>query len=124
VALLVISGWKTASQSHLEWTENCLEHSNDVRLIECDPVLDTITHGLEDDTSIASKVLDPFILVAQRSAVLLVKSLRRIPVVQGYERRDARCNQIVDELHVVLKTFLVDGIVAAALGDDARPLAC
>lgn len=37
------------------------------------------------------------------------------------ERLDARSPQVVDEFDVVLDALLVDGIVAAAEGDDARP---
>jgi hypothetical protein len=97
------------------WTQR----KRNARLVECNPVLDTVTHSLEDDTSVARKVLDPFVLVAQRTPVLLVKSLRCVPVVQSHKRRDACCDQVVDKLHVVLETFLVDGIVATAFGDDA-----
>ena len=96
--------------------------NNNIRLVECDPVLDTITHSFKDNTSIACKVFDPFILVAQRTTVLFIECLWCIPVIKGHKGRNACCNQVVDEFHVVLKTFFVHGIVAAALGDDAGPV--
>ena len=35
--------------------------------------------------------------------------------------RDPSCNEIIDEFHVELETLFVDGVVAAAEGNDSRP---
>jgi len=91
------------------------------RLVESDPVLDTIAHSLEDDTSVSCKVLNPFFLV-QETTIALIKLLGCVPVVQGDEGSDTSGNQVVDELDVVLKPSLVDGVIAAAFGNDSSPV--
>lgn len=47
--------------------------------------------------------------------------LGQIPVEQRDEGRDARLEQVVDKLGIVVDSQLVDGVVAAALGDDSGP---
>jgi hypothetical protein len=42
-------------------------------------------------------------------------------VVEGDEGRDAGGEEVIDELDVVVEPLLVDGVVAAAEGDDSRP---
>lgn len=47
--------------------------------------------------------------------------LWQIPVEKRNKRGDARFQQVVDKLRIVVDPGLIDGIVATALGDDSRP---
>lgn len=90
-------------------------------LVEGDPVFDAGAHGLENDAGIAREVGDEFGLVEQ-AAVPVVQRGGQIPMEQRDHRGDARGEQVVGELDVVVEAFLVDGVVAAAKGYDARPV--
>lgn len=82
-------------------------------LVEGDPELDLGSHCLEQNARVVFKVLDELILV-QEAAVPLVELVWQVPVKQRDQRRDARSEQVVDELDVVLEACLVDGIIATS----------
>lgn len=88
-------------------------------LVEGDPVLD-LGEGLEADAGKVLKVQGE-LLAVQQAAVALVELVGHVPVGQGDVGDDALGEQVIAELGVVVEAGLVDGVVAAALGDDARP---
>lgn len=89
-------------------------------LIESNPVLDSVAHSVKDHTSVAGKISDELLLV-QETAVALVQLIGQVPVEESDQGLDARLEEIIYELDVVLQTLLVDGVVAASEGDDAGP---
>jgi hypothetical protein len=89
-------------------------------LVEGDPQLDGGAKGLETYPRIVLKVLDKLVLV-QQAAVALVEVVGQVPVEEGDEGLDARRTQVFGKLNVVLDALVVDGVVAAAEGDDTRP---
>jgi hypothetical protein len=90
------------------------------RLIEGDPVLDLGPKGVEYNSGVTSEVGNKFFLV-EESAISFVQFIRKIPMEKGHHWRDACGMKIVNEFEIELKTFLVDGIIAAAQRNDTRP---
>jgi len=88
-------------------------------LIERDPML-TLRDGLEHDLGVVREVQRE-LLLAQQAAVALVQSVGQVPVEQRDHGRDAGVEQVIDELDVEAEARLVNGVVAAAQRDDARP---
>lgn len=95
------------------------ENGRTPRLVEGDPVL-ALGDGLEDDAGVVLKV-EGELLTVQETTVALVESIGEIPVEEGDEGGDASLKEVVDELDVVVKAGLVDGVVATTDRDDSRP---
>lgn len=108
-----------ASASRGEQTGAVSEDAGAPRLVEGDPVL-ALGHGLEQDTRVVGKVSHELLLV-QHAEVALVKLIREIPVEERDHGGDARIEEVVDELDVVVQALLVDGVVASTEWDHARP---
>lgn len=89
-------------------------------LIESNPVLYLRPHGVEDHTRVADKVSNELLLV-QKTAVALVQLIRHVPMEESDQGRDARLEQVIHKLDVVLQALWVDGVVAASEGNDAGP---
>ncbi|KAI9166743.1 Solute carrier RCH1 [Paramyrothecium foliicola] len=88
-------------------------------LVEGGPVLD-LGQGLENNAGVVLKV-ERELLTVQQTAVALVELIGNIPVQQSDERGDAGLEQVINELDVVVKTSLVDWVVAATLGNNSSP---
>lgn len=108
-----------ASASWGEQTSAVSEDARAPRLVEGDPVL-ALGHGLEQDARVVGKVGHKLLLV-QHAEVALVKLIGQIPVEERDHGSDARVEEVVDELDVVVQSLLVDGVVAATEWDHARP---
>src|SRR5690606_18318005 len=88
-------------------------------LVEGDPVL-ALGETLEAEAGEVLEV-ERELGAVQEAAVALVELVGDVPVGEGDEGGDAGGEQVVAELGVVVDPGLVDGVVAAALGDDAGP---
>src|SRR5581483_10883459 len=89
---------------------------DDPRLVVRDPVLHAVAEARADDLDVlAERVDDP----AGRPAAMLIEHLRRVPVEERAERRDAVVEQLVDEAVVEVEPLRIDG--ATSLRQDARP---
>lgn len=87
--------------------------------VEGNPVLH-LGKALKADTGIVLEVKGE-LLTVEKTTIALLELIRNVPVKQSDEGSDASGEEVVTELAVVVKTGLVDGVVAATLGDDARP---
>lgn len=76
--------------------------------------------GLEYDTRVVLVVEREFGAI-QEPAVALVKRVGEIPVVQRDEGLDPSVEEVIDEAPIEVKPLLVDGVLASAERDDARP---
>ena len=88
-------------------------------LIEGNPVL-ALGEGLEADASKVLKVKGELGTV-EEATVALVKLIGNVPVGESDVRNDAGSEEIVAEFGVVVNASLVDGVLAATLGNDSRP---
>jgi hypothetical protein len=89
-------------------------------LVEGDPIFYLGPESLETHPGVVLVILHKLVLV-QHAPISLVQVVREIPMKQRYHGLDACGTEIVDQLDVVLQTFIVDGVVAAAERYDAGP---
>src|SRR4029434_10736041 len=83
---------------------------------ERDPVLHAIAEKIGDDLRVLS---EPLRRIRIQPAAAAIELVRKIPVEERDERRDAGVEQAVDELIVKGEAALVDG--TDAIGQHARP---
>lgn len=83
------------------------------------PVL-AFGNGLEDDAGVVL-VVERELGPVQQTAVPLVETVGKVPVVQCDIRLDAGLKEVINELDVVVQASLVDGIITTTKGDDAGP---
>lgn len=73
--------------------------------------------GFEEDVGVVFKVGGEFFFV-EEVVVVFVEGVGEILVEEGDEGGDVGFEEVVDEFDVVVKIFLVDGVVVVIEGDD------
>ena len=87
-----------------------------LRLVEGHPVGDTAAEGLRGRVHIVGKPFDDLRVLP---AAFSIESSGKVPVIEGHQRLDAVCQQLVTEVLVEFHPCLID--LAHPLGQNARP---
>ncbi len=86
------------------------------RFVVRDPVLDPVAECTRNDIGV---IHERFRRGTDCPAPLVFQCLRQVPVIERYERLDARFEQTIHQFAVEIKTFLIN--LTASGGQDAGP---